>query len=174
MSFFSIKTTGRLIEDVKKLAKEFETVIDKQTANKVGQLAIKEIKDRIAGGVSPIKGGGRFAGYKNPDKYPGDRKGKRPVNLKLSGHMLSQLKYQSIKEGNSGYVVDIAYTENTDENGSSAADKERGHREGVYGQPKRPSIPTEAGEELRTDINNKIRDIFNSRIQELIKKVNNG
>ena len=48
----------------------------------------EEVKRLILRGISPVAGEKRFIGYKNPEKYPGKRKPKRPVNLKLTGDLL--------------------------------------------------------------------------------------
>lgn len=127
----------------------------------IGNSAIEEMKKAIAKGLSPIKGAGRFPAYlwagkkslarksgakkrkelnrEFQNKYPYSVKNKfpdkkeRPVNLKLSGEFLKNLK--SMVEGRDLFIGF--------EEGSTWADYESGHREGVHEQPKRPIIPQE-------------------------------
>lgn len=176
MAFINLKIESFLLNrKMKKLTKATKNIIDKRTARKTGKVVVSEMKDRISKGTSPISGGGRFKKYKDAKVYPGNRKGKRPVNLELSGHMLKGLKSDTELEFTGGYSTDIFYdNRGKDKNGSTAAEKESGHREGVNNQPKRPSLPSEPGEKFRRDITNKIRAIYSDRVLKLIKKVNNA
>jgi hypothetical protein len=48
----------------------------------------------ISRGISPVFGEGRFIGYKNPKKYPGNLKPRRPVNLKFTGRLHDTIDYK--------------------------------------------------------------------------------
>lgn len=63
-----------------------------------------------------------------PSKKP------RPVNLFLSGDFLSNLTY-SIADKGKKKLISIGFLDDL------SAKKEQGHREGVNGQPSRPTIP---------------------------------
>lgn len=99
------------------------------------------MKDLISKGISPVKQIGRMPAYKKPESYP-DRmrrkfpaKRRRPVNLLLSGEFLKDLtfivKRDSVQKVRFGFFQQKSIL------------KERGHREGAGGQPKRPIIPNE-------------------------------
>jgi hypothetical protein len=51
-----------------------------------------QIKRLIKAGTSPVDGYGRFVQYKDRTTYPNDIKSSTPVNLTLSGQMLSYYK----------------------------------------------------------------------------------
>lgn len=101
--------------------------------------------------------------YSVQDKYPNKRI--RPVNLKLSGDMLANLVFRVVRAA-TGYAVDIFYDGDEDK-------KEQGHREGVNGQPKRPSLPSVKGEEFVVAIERIYSRIFRERIASLLKKFRN-
>jgi len=113
--------------------------LDKNRLNDFGKIAVKEITKTVGKGISPIEGGGRFPGYKNPENYPDKiqkkypAKRRRPVNLYLSGDFLKNLKYKIVKSPKLG--IEIGFYD------TLSKKKEQGHREGVKGQPKRPIIP---------------------------------
>ena len=116
------KIDGVKLAALKKKLEMLKSPITKEDASEIGKQVITEMKDQISKGISPILGQGRFPAYKNPDKYPGKRKPKRPVNLKLSGNFLYDLTYREVKSKN-GYATEIFY-------GSKESDlKESGHAE---------------------------------------------
>ena len=126
---------------VETLQKRLEslTELTRQEARDVGTEVVREMKSLIASGVSPIKGSGispKFAPYKNPKKYPGRRKPHTPVNLSLTGKMMDSLGFVVLPRGdNKGFAAHIGY------DSVQSTLKESGHREGVHGQPRRPTIP---------------------------------
>lgn len=105
----------------------------------LGDDLIRLMKENISKGISPIEGEGRFPAYKNPDRYPKNvrkrfpSKRRRPVNLFLSGKFLSKLT-KRVREG-MVISIQIGFFDN------ESKLKERGHRDGAGGQPKRPIIP---------------------------------
>lgn len=144
----------------KDLIKEIEKVGDlknlsKRSLNKVGNELIAEMKDNIAKGISPITGR-RFPGYKKPSRYPGDQKPARPVNLKLSGEFLDDMTTD--ERSGSKPSITLYYK------GKDSDDKERGHREGANGQPKRPTIP-QGRESFSIGILTKIENILKKLIE---------
>lgn len=138
-------SSSKLTADLKKaLDEKLATAlkgVKKSDLDGMGQIVVKEMKDLIAKGISPIEGAGRFSAYIKANeggypltarkKYPGKKP--RPVNLRLSGDFLDDgLDYRS----NVGKLtVEVGYFDKENIN------KETGHRDGVHGQPKRPTIP---------------------------------
>lgn len=131
--------------------------MSKQELMQVGEEILEQILDDVSKGVSPIKGRGRFPRYKDTDKYPGDKnsetrkkfpnKRSRPVNLWLSGDFLSNLEaftksnWRKDIFGRLGYSLFVGFRDQLSKL------KEKGHRDGVNGQPERPIIP-EGNEEF--------------------------
>lgn len=154
------KNIGQLGRDLRNILKGFEDVVDDRMANAVGYTIRQRMLQLIARGISPIFGYGRFPGYKGVSaarktsakaramrssksgrkpypfsvqkQFPAKRP--RPVNLFLSGSFLSDLTFAVASLGRKK-VIEIGYFEEL------SAKKESGHREGVNGQPKRPTIP---------------------------------
>lgn len=133
------KTTKAI--DVKKLQKDLTDAVKEKadlsklktkSLEQLGQLVIDEMLTRVASGISPITGK-RFQAYKNPKRYPADKKPQRPVNLRLTNQFLKSLIYK-VKPGKNPSII-IQFSN------PFAEEKESGHREGVGGQPKRPIIP---------------------------------
>jgi len=161
-----IKKYGNLLRLKKKL-KELKQPIDSKTAKEIGKMLISEIRAMTEKGISPVRDGGvggsaRFTKYKNPKKYPGDKKRQRPVNLRLTGDMMKSLKYDIVQNPKTGNDTDIYYSGNN-------YLKERGHREGVHGQPKRVTIPKE-NEQFAVRILRQIKKIYGNRVKLLLKK----
>jgi hypothetical protein len=158
----------------------------------IGYLMVDEMSQAIEKGLSPIDKQGRFpaykwAGKKNAkkkenrglkgtkkfkrelgkslnqafaNKYPYSVKKKfpqkreRPVNLTLSGDFMSNLGVKVTGRGQ----FEIGYFERL------AALKEQGHREGVNGQPSRPTIPLR-GETFS-------RSVYQRMLQALVDVIN--
>ena len=135
--------------------------IDTATAKEVGQAVVSKMKSLIAVGSSPIDGKGKFPKYKDPKRYPGKRKAHSPVNLHLSGKFLEALKSDVIS-GNYGYGASIFFE------GDDQEIKEKGHREGANGQPKRPTIPASKGQEFVASIEILYTNIFRNRILRVL------
>jgi hypothetical protein len=152
------------LKGVKKKLQDLGRGLTQSEADEVGRKALSEMKSLISRGVSPISGGGyggKFPAYKNPDKYPGKRKSKTPVNLKLKGDFLDDLDYSVVK-GKSGYAAEIGYSSPKEKL------KEKGHREGANGQPERPTIPIfNRGEKFARSI----QDAFLKVVFDAVDKV---
>jgi hypothetical protein len=154
---FELQLSPKLVAALKEAGKP----IDDATAKKVGIEVTKEMKTLIAKGISPIEGSGKFPRYKNPQKYPGDRKAKSPVNLKLLGDFLNALTYR-VKAGPFGKITEIFY-------GNNQSIKEEGHRKGTGGQPERPTLPSEKGEDFTRTIKEIYTEAYKARILEVLK-----
>lgn len=143
--------------------------INAATANRIGEAVTKEVRDQISKGISPIKGNGRFPRYKNPKRYPGDKKPRTPVNLNLSGAFMDSLTYK-VYDARTGKGTEIFYN-GEDSNGVSNQDKEQGHRDGANGQPKRPTLPSKSrGETFSARLIRIVRDIYNEAISSIVKR----
>lgn len=149
------------VAKLKKKLEQIQLPLDKDTATKIGKEVVTEMKDMISKGISPIQSVGRFEGYKNPEKYPGDRKPKRPVNLRLTGDFLNNLKFQVISQAKD-YFVRVGFFDRDSQL------KEEGHRVGHNRQPKRPTIP-EGNEQLAQRIQRIISGLLRERIRQIIK-----
>ncbi|NOS67379.1 MAG: hypothetical protein HOO67_03370 [Candidatus Peribacteraceae bacterium] len=159
-----IRRLGFAIKNIPNFATESD-------ARKVGDEVVKEMKDLVGKGISPIEGKGRFPGYLHANekgKYPASapkrfRKGSRPVNLKLSGDMMDDLERNTYKADH-GYGVNIEY-------GSQLSQKkEQGHREGKNGQPSRPTLP-QGNERFAQTIQQRIVDYFKKVLAVRLKKL---
>lgn len=131
--------------------------VNKSELQKAGDMLVKNMKRDIAKGKSPISKGGRFPAYKDPKKYPGKRKPKRPVNLKLTGKFLKDL-FARVRIWRNPEITIGFKTK-------ASRLKEAGHREGTNGQPKRPIIPND-----REGFSKPIALAFRKRIIEIIRK----
>jgi hypothetical protein len=140
-----------------------EEIVSRETAKKAGKATVKAMKKDISKGTSPIRGKGKFPGYKNPSRYPGGRKGSRPVNLSLTGQMLRSLKSKAVKDRKAGFATEIFYQ------GNLANEKELGHRQGANAQPKRPTMP-QGSEEFNTKITNTFAEIFFDAFKKALRK----
>ena len=157
-----LEVTFQVSPKLAKALKDIKKPIDKETASEVGEVVVAEMKRLIATGQSPIKGAGRFPKYKDPDKYPGKQKAKTPVNLKLGGELLDSLQHKPVTDP-FGYAAEISYPDGLSE------DKEKGHRKGTNGQPKRPSLPSKSGEDFVQVIKTKVTKVIRDRILSVLK-----
>ena len=130
-------------------------------AQKMGTAVVREMKTLIAQGQSPIRGNGSFPRYKNPKKYPGKRKPHSPVNLKLSGDFLRDLKHHVIKTRH-GYGISVGF------DSQLSRKKERGHREGANGQPERPTLPMPS---LSEKFHSRVQAVYNEVILAAIRRI---
>lgn len=151
------------------------SVANTKTKNDIGEYLDRETKRRIEKGVSPVKGVGRFPGYAvqrkgsgYPDvpgikrKYPS--KNKRPINLYLDGSFLSRIGYNLSKTG-------VFYGLQTNE--KFYKDLFDTHNNGTHPDvPQRRFVPVDEGETYTPDIIRGIRDIYNKRIRDIIRKLN--
>jgi len=151
-------------KDIQKvLEKELKKKISLKKMNKaqlqfVGDLVVEEVKIRVAKGQSPIEKGKRFPAYKDPKVYPAKQKRKRPVNLFLSGDFLNHLKAR-VRTGFRPRIT-IGFFD------KKSILKEKGHREGAGGQPKRPIIPLK-----NESFSRQVKRNFLISIQKVLNKI---
>lgn len=156
-----------------KKIENLKTAFTKKEAQELGDDVVFQMKQLIAKGISPIRSVGRFPAYKGAGKkgrypqsvqsrYPGKRD--RPVNLKLSGEFLNDLTFK-VKPGTAGKhaSVEIGYYTRSEQ------DKERSHRDGTNGQPKRPTIP-QGSEQFAVTIQRTILNRLREAITKAVKK----
>jgi len=107
-------------KDTKGFSREIKKMVDKNTEkvvkfyqNDIAQHLKKRVVEFIEGGISPVKGKGRFLDYADSykdlirkGKLKGAGKKLRPVNLKLSGKMLNSLKIRKTKDGFTLFFAD--------------------------------------------------------------------
>lgn len=158
------------LSDLKRLEQQI-----KDAASKVSRSGLQKaadqlettMKSQIAKGISPIRGNGRFPEYKNAgvkgrypdsarDKFPNKRQ--RPVNLFLSGDMLDDLDARAL----TSEVIEVGYSD------SKQAQKERDHRDGANGQPKRPTIP-QGAEEFNQTIQLELEDSYATLLDKAVE-----
>lgn len=103
----------RKMEKAIKTIEDLPRRIGGQTARLVGDSVVRNMKNLITNGTSPIKGQGRYKPY---TKAYADRKGvnRRDVDLTLSGEMLKSLRAKPDSFGGStvGYMTRIGRERN--------------------------------------------------------------
>lgn len=152
------------------ISNKLKNVVDAKFINAVQDEVIDgEIKRLIRAGVSPVDGltnSRRFTGYKTPEKYPGDRKAKRPVSLYLSGLMLSF--YKATRVSGSRFLMGIAPNAPQEVKVRAVANNIGTVTEkGQVGIPARPFIPVR-GETYRVSVLRKIKNLYAKRVKDLL------
>ena len=159
---FKIKVSSKLRAV---LINKLQKTVDEQFVQDMQREVIDNtIKPLIAAGVSPVdsvEGSRRFVGYKDPEKYPGTQKSKRPVNLFLSGKMLQW--YKAVKISGVRISLGIPTTADNEIKVRAQANNE-GTAEGI---PPRRFIPLR-GESFRVSVMRKIKDLYARRIKFLL------
>ena len=140
-----------------------EKLLDPGTADEVGETIVEGAKEMIADGISPVRGHGRFESYKDKDKYPGNQKPPKPVNLNLSGDMLKAFTF----ERTNPQTVKVGIIGASDEIETRA----KAHNSGTDDMAMRRFIP-QAGEEWAVSIMRKLREVYRKRLDFLIKQSN--
>lgn len=128
-----------------------------------------EIKKMIAAGVSPVdsyEGSRRFRGYKNPKKYPADKKAKRPVSLWLSGVMLSF--YKAVRVSGTRLTLGIPTNAPHEVKVRALANNVgTATEDGREAIPPRRFIPLK-GETYRISVLRKMKNLYARRIKSLL------
>jgi hypothetical protein len=142
--------------------------VDGATASAIGHTVVDQAKDMIASGQSPERGWGRFDKYSESYKsaikgnsYPGKKV--RPVNLNLTGEMLSGYSFRRVSD----HVIEVGMTKGSAERKNIA----EYHQEGTSRMPARPLVPHE-GAEWAVSIMRAIRDVYGKRLRQLIERAN--
>ena len=167
----SVKLNNAVMKNIRKKIEDAPGFFKREDAKALGEAVVDEMKSLISKGISPIKSVGRLPGYlyqgkkgKYPDsvkkKYPGKKQ--RPVNLTLTGDMLRALKSR-VTKGKFSSAIEIGYFVERE------AKKEQGHREGVHGQPPRPTIP-EGDEVFAAKIQTLIIRAYREAYAKFVKK----
>ena len=190
------KIRAEVKSNLDKLLKEIPAAFDASFSKELAVSVIDEMKKDIARGISPILGAGRFPAYKGQAsshalkkaaakgkagkhtrsaanalanksypksvnyKYPGKKP--RPVNLYLSGEFLSNLTWKARGLAEK-FDIAIGFFDRL------SVLKERGHREGVNGQPARPIIP-QGNEYFSERIQRLIVRMFRERVKKFLSK----
>lgn len=164
---FRARIDKRSSEIVVKKLQALQDPVTKIDAKDIGEQSLSKMKELISKGISPVKGPSlstRFPAYLHPERYPGNRKNKSPVNLYLTGKFLADLQSKVINTA-SGWRAEIGY------NKQSEKVKEKGHRHGANGQPSRPTIPQVGlGETFASTIQQVYLKLFNSSIKRIIDR----
>lgn len=166
---FKVKVRSNIRADV---VNRLRRTVDSQFVQQVQQEVIEEaIKPMIAAGVSPVQsvdGGRRFKGYKNPDKYPADKKAKRPVSLKLSGEMLAWYKAIFV----SGVRITLGIAPSAPKEVKERAEANNvgtTNKEGQIAIAARRFVPLK-GETYAVSVVRKIKNLYSQRIKSLLLK----
>lgn len=166
---FKVKIKSNIRAEVINRLKK--TVDEKFLADMQNQVVDGEIKRLINGGVSPVQsveGDRRFKKYKDQDKYPGKKKAKRPVNLFLSGVMLSW--YRVIKI--SGVRLSFGIPKSAPKDVKDRAEANNVGTVDSLGQvaiAARRFIPLN-GETFNISVMRKLKNLYALRIKALISK----
>lgn len=119
---------------------------------------IAEMRRFIRIGTSPVLGVRRFDAYKDPKKYPGDKKNQRPVNLELSGDMLNAITYKVLKDGIRIGIWD-----------EEQRQKANTHMQGLNGVPQRKFMPIDPGDEFIVSIQRIIKALYAQKLSAILK-----
>ena len=165
---FKVKVKSNIRAEVINRLKQ---TVDAKFEQDAQEEVVGEIKRMIASGTSPVQsvdGGRRFASYKNPDKYPANKKAKRPVSLFLSGTMLSW--YRAVKI--SGVRISFGIPTNAPEDVKIRAEANNvgtTNDKGEVAIAARRFIPL-AGETFAISVMRKIKTLYMKRIKDLTLK----
>lgn len=141
---FSIKQRSKSKSGRKANAPDRASLKAQRAKVKTLASSVKSGRTSVSAARATLKKASAELARQIPTRYPFNKmkefpsKKLRPVNLKLSGDFLRDLTYRSqvappIKGASP--TIDIGFF------GGLSEKKESGHREGVNGQPKRPTIP---------------------------------
>ncbi len=166
---FKVKMKSNLRVEIKNRLKK--TVDEKFIADMQREVVDGEIKRLIAAGVTPVRsveGGRRFAGYKDPKKYPAKKKAKRPVSLFLTGVMLSWYKAVMI----SGVRVSLGIPTSAPTDVKDRAEANNigtVNDKGEVAIAARRFVPLD-GETFSVSVIRKLKALYSRRIKDLISK----
>jgi hypothetical protein len=156
--------------EIETVLKSTGKAINANVARQVGKTVVTTMKRQIDSGISPITGSGisrRFEGYRNSYRdriskggFPG--KGLRPVNLKLTGDFLRNLKFR-VESRDGTTTTRVGFFD------AASVDKELGHRTGANNQAKRPIIPT-VQEKFNAAIVDEIESIYEDAIEKYLNE----
>ncbi len=158
-----VKVTSRF-----KILELIDGFLDGTTVNAIGNTIVKQAKELIASGQSPVRGYGRFQVYS--DSYKKQIRGAygrnldksvRPVNLTATGLMLDGYTFR--QKGRESIEVGVMK--------GNHAKLAVYHNDGTDKMPARPIVP-EKDEEFSTSIMRDVRDKYGERLRKLISESN--
>lgn len=126
------------------------------------------IKPLIKAGVSPVvnvDGKRRFAGYKDPKSYPDKKKAKRPVNLFLTGELLSW--YVAWGKGAKLFLGIPTFAPEEVKVKAVANNEGTVNKKGEIAIAARRFIPIR-GELFTTSVMRKLKNLYARRIKDLV------
>lgn len=165
---FKVKIKSNIKAEV---INRLKKTVDEDFIRSMNTDVVGEIKRMINGGVSPVQnfeGQRRFKKYKDQDKYPGKKKAKRPVNLFLSGAMLSW--YRAVKI--SGIRISFGIPSNAPSEIKDRAEANNvgtTNSEGAVAIASRRFVPL-PGENFNISVLRKLKNLYALRIKVLISK----
>ncbi len=147
-------------------------IVNSTMANKLGNSILRETKNLVGVGKSPVKGKGRFPAYAKQRKgsgYPDTpdirrrfpSKKTRPVNLELSGKFLKALGFKKTDGG-----IDFGWIDPSEDIKKLIDAHNNGLNKNV---PQRKVIPNADGEDYTASIRRLIKDIYLQRIRAIIR-----
>jgi hypothetical protein len=86
------KSSTMQIDAIMRFSEAIKAASARELQNELQNVIHSEILGVIDKGLSPVKGYRNFAKYKNPKRYPADRKPSNKPNLRLTGEMLANYK----------------------------------------------------------------------------------
>lgn len=160
---FSVKVRTNIRADV--VAKLRNTVDERFIYDLQREVVDGTIKKLISSGVSPVQGFDnkkRFDQYKDKDTYPAKLKPNRPVNLNLTGIMLSW--YRAVKVNGVRISLGIPAAAPQD-----VKERAEGNNVGANGIPARRFVPLK-GETYAVSVLRKLKSLYAQRIKTLISR----
>jgi len=146
------------------LTRLIESVKNVRNLEKLGRVAVKEMRLSLERGISPVRGERRFQKYsasytKAIQKgWLEHEKNVRPVNLYLSGRMLGAIEFKAQRG-----LLEVGIWD------SEMVQLASYHQEGTPNMPARRFIPDTSGEYLTVTIDraliNKLKDIITRSIK---------
>ena len=153
----------KITVDMGGMEKMVKAIGTPKVSKKAAGILIKNMKEFIRKGVSPVKGFRRFPAYLDPAKYPKERKPVRPVNMKLNGDMLKALRFKVV--GNSFTVGWYGGS------GSKGLQKKKANNHNTGDTvPERRLLPTKKDEQYNVSITRALRDFYARTISAMLKR----
>jgi hypothetical protein len=160
---FKLKVKLPLTADVMRKLKD--NLVDDELVNRVRTEVIEQtILPLIASGTSPVDtntGSRRFTKYKDAKVYPADRKSKTPVNLNLTGVMLSWYRAYAIGKN----ILRMGIPSYAPQ---AVKDRAEGNNVGTEGGvPARRFIPLK-GESFKISVMRRLKNIYAAKIARIL------
>lgn len=142
-----------------KTPKNLRNVINDKVLSRIQSEVIDTvIIPNMKAGSSPVRGKGRFKSYKNPEKYPGNKKSKTPVNLRNKGNLYKA--YRGKKQDGKSLKIGII--------DKDVSVYSKAHNEGNETTTARRHVPLK-GEQYSVKAMRRLKKIISDRILEILK-----